>query len=232
MKRFAALLFVLLLVLTGCQGKTVMEGDGAKISNMEFAYHFWTEINSSKEALQEQVDMSKPLDEQMYDETTTWQDYLIDQVLAQVERTMCLVTVAEEVGFGLPAEYEDSLDDVMVNFADAAMGLGYKNVSAYLKDLYGRGADEESFRAYLYNTHLATAYAENLYNTTVPTEEEVLAYMEKAPAVYGEDGMEHALRDLHSEDYNNAIMTAINGCTFTTHRENIRITAPKGLDEN
>ena len=50
MKRFAALLFVLLLVLTGCQGKTVMEGDGAKISNMEFAYHYWTEINSSKEA--------------------------------------------------------------------------------------------------------------------------------------------------------------------------------------
>ena len=213
MKRFAALLFVLLLVLTGCQGKTVMEGDGAKISNMEFAYHYWTEINSSKEALQEQVDMSKPLDEQMYDETTTWQDYLIDQVLAQVEETMALVFAAQDDGFEMPKDYEESLDDVIVNFTDAAMGGGYKDLSAYLKDIYGRGADEESFRAYLYNTHLATAYADELYARSEPTEEEALAYMEKNPGAYADSGIEQALQDLHSEDYNNAIMTAINSYT-------------------
>lgn len=232
MKKVTALLLMMLLLLTGCKGKTVMKSEDFKLSNAEFAYYYWTEINSGKDALQESVDLSKPLDEQMYDETRTWQDYLTDHVLEQVKETMALVFAAQDDGFELPKDYEESLDDVIVNFTDAAMGGGYKNLSAYLKEIYGKGAKEDSFRQYLYYTHMAAAYADTLYARSEPTEEEALAYMEKNPGAYADSGIEQALQNLHSEDYNNAIMTAINGCTFTTHRENIRITAPKGLDEN
>lgn len=232
MKRYIALIFVLLLVLSGCQGKTVMKCEDIKLSNTEFSYYYWSEYFYSEETLKEQADLTKPLDEQMYDETATWQDHLIDNVLAQVEETMCLVLAAKDAGFELPAEYEETLDDVMVNFIDSAMGMGYKNTSAYLKSLYGKGADEESFRAYLYDTHMASAYADELYKTSVPTEEEALAYMEKNPAAYQEGGLEQAIDDLHAENYNNAILTVINAYDFTVRRDNIRITAPKGLYEN
>lgn len=231
MKRSLALVFVLLLVLSGCQGKTVMKSEDFKLSNTEFSYYYWTEYFYSEEALKEQADLTKPLDEQMYDETTTWQDHLTDQIIDQVEETMCLVFAAHDAGFEMPAEYEETLDDVMVNFIDSAMGMGFKNTSAYLKSLYGKGADEDSFRQYLYCTHLAAAYAEELYKTTAPTEEEALAYMEKNPAAYQESGLEQAVEDLHAENYNNAILTAINAYTITVSRENIRITAPEGLYE-
>ena len=229
MKRFFAL-FLALLVLSGCKGRTVMKSEDFKLSNTDLAYHYWTEVNSGKEALQDLVDLSVSLDAQMYDETRTWQDYLTDHVLEMVEETMSLVFAAQEEGFELPTEYEDLLDDVIVNFTDAAMGLGYKNVSAYLKDIYGRGAEEESFREYLYNVHLASAYADELSYRSEPTEEQVLAYMDRHP-VYGEDDMEQARQDLHSENYNNAVLTIINSYPFTVDRDNIRITAPKGPKE-
>ncbi len=230
MKRFCAL-FLILLLLTGCKGRTVIKSEDFKLSNTEFSYYYWSEFNYNKEALQNEVDVSKPLDEQMYDETNTWQDYLTDYVLNSVEETMSLVFAAWDEGFEMPAEYEETRDDVMVNFADAAMGMGYKNVSAYLKDLYGRGADEDSFRQYLYCSHLAAAYADELYRRSEPTEEEALAFMEKNPAAYIEGGAEQAKEDLHAENYNNAILEVINAYDFTVSRENIRITAPEGLYE-
>ena len=232
MRRSIAWILILLLTLTGCQGRTVLKSDGFKLSNTEFSYYYWSEYFYSEETLKEQVDLTKPLDEQMYSETATWQDHLTDRILSQVEETMCLVFAAEEAGFELPAEYEETLDDVMVNFIDSAMGQGFKDTSAYLKSLYGKGADEESFRAYLHDTHMASAYAEELYQTSAPTEEEALAYMEKNPAAYEEGGLAQAMEDLHAENYNNAILTVINAYTFTANRDNIRITAPKGLYEN
>lgn len=230
MKRIAALLLVL-LVLTGCQGKTVMKSDDFKLSNTEFAYYYWTEFNYSKEALQQQIDPSKPLDTQMYDDTQTWQDYLIGHVLSMVEETMCLVFAAWDEGYEMTTEYEEALDDVIVNFTDAAMGQEYKNLSAYLKALYGKGADEDSFRQYLYCTHLASAYADELYSRSAPTEEEAQAFMEKNSGAYAEGALEQAMEDLHAENYNNAILEVINAYSFTIHRENIRITAPEGLYE-
>lgn len=233
MKRIMALV-LLLLVLTGCSGATVLRSDGFRLSNTEFAYYYWSEFFYYREIYEdyaETLDMSKPLDEQMYDETRTWQDYMIDRSVSMVEETMSLVFAAEEAGFEMTEEYEDAYDDVMVNFADAAMGQGYKNVSAYLKDSYGKGAEEESFREYLRDTHLASAYADELYAQSAPTEEEAQAYYDRNPAAYEEGGVEQAAEALHSENYNNAIMEVLNTYTFTVDRDKIRITAPKGLYE-
>lgn len=233
MKRITALFLILLLVLTGCQGKTVMKCEDFKLSNTEFSYYYWSEFFYTKEATGSYMDadFEKPLDTQMYDESRTWQDYMIDHTITMVEETMSLVFAAQDAGHEMSKDYEDALDDVIVNFADAAMGQEYKNVDAYLQASYGKGADEDSFRQYLYCTHLASSYADELYAKSVPTEEEAQAYMDANPAAYAEGGLEQAMEDLYAETYNNAILEVLNAYTFTVNRENIRITAPEGLYE-
>lgn len=230
MKRFAVLFLMLTLLLSGCG--TVMKADGYKLSNTEFSYYYWSEYFYFAEVYgqyQENLDTTKPLDEQMYDDTTTWQDYMVEQTITAVEETMALVFAAEEAGFQLPQDYQDAYDDVMVNFIDAAMAQGYKNVDAYLQASYGKGADRESFEAYLFNTHLASAYADKLYEDSVPTEEEAQDYFQENASLYEEGGLDAAMQDLHSERYNNAFREATADCSFTIDRDNIRITAPQGL---
>lgn len=233
MKRIAALFLMLLLVLTGCQGKTVIKSEDFKLSNTEFAYYYWSEFFYTRESTGTfmDADFDKPLDTQMYDETQTWQDYMIDHTITMVEETMSLVFAAWDEGYEMTEDYEEALDDVMVNFADAAMGQSYKNVDAYLQASYGKGADEDSFRQYLYCTHLASSYADELYERCVPSEADAQAYYDANPAAYADGGVEQAKKDLHSENYNNAILEVINAYTFTVDRENIRITAPQGLYE-
>jgi len=233
MKRFAALFLILLLVLTGCQGKTVIKSNDFKLSNTEFSYYYWSEFFYWKEAYGTymDVDFEKPLDTQMYDDTQTWQEYMTDHTITMVEETMSLVFAAWDEGHEMSAEYEEALDDVIVNFADAAMGQEYKNVDAYLQASYGKGADEDSFRQYLYCTHLASSYADELFAQSAPTEEEAQAYLDANPAAYEESGLEQAMEDLHSENYNNAVLNVLNAYEFTVNRDNIRITAPEGLYE-
>lgn len=233
MKRITALFLLLLLVLTGCQGKTVIKSEDFRLSNTEFSYYYWSEFfyyqDVYQEYLQDTVDLSKPLDTQMYDETQTWQDFMTERTITMVEETMSLVFSAWDEGYEMTQEYEDALDDVIVNFTDAAMGQEYKNVDAYLQASYGKGADEDSFRQYLYCTHLASSYADELYTRSAPTEEQAQAYYDRNPGAYEEGGLEQATEDLHSENYNNAILEVLNTYTFTVNRDNIRITAPEGL---
>ena len=231
-KRILPLMLCLAALLSGCSGKTVMRCEDFKLTNTDFSYYYWSEFFYYKgvyEDYESNVDFEKPLDEQMYDETTTWQEFMKDRTINMVEETMSLVFAAQDAGHEMSQEYADELDDVIVNFTDAAMGQEYKNVDAYLKASYGKGAKEDTFRQYLYCTHLASSYADVLYEQSVPTEEEVQAVMEREPDYEG--GAEQAAKDLHGENYNNAILNVINAYDFIVNEENIRITAPKGLYE-
>lgn len=232
MKRFFALAAVFLLLM-GCKADgSVMECGDLSLSNTEFAYYYWSEFFYYKDVYGEynsDVDLEKPLDQQMYDEDTTWQDHFIDQVLPMVEETTAMYLAAEAADFELPQDYADALEDIITNFEDAARVQEYKDLNAYLQSSYGKKANERTFRKYLTATHISSAYADHLYETTRPADAAVEAYFAEHADLYGEDGMEQARRDLHSELYNNAFLAAIAPYPCTVNRENIRITAPEGL---
>lgn len=236
-KKSAALVACLLLcvLLCGCKGGTVIKSDDFKLSNTEFSYYYWSEFFYLRQMSDGKADFdfALPLDEQVYDEETglTWQDHMIDQAVVAVEETMSLAFAAEDAGFALPQEYADAYDDVMVNFTDAAMAQEYKNVDAYLQASYGKGADKESFEQYLYYTHLASAYADELYASSAPSDEQAQQYYEENADYYGADGLEQARKDLHTETYNNAFLEAIAPYSFTVNSDKIRIIAPEGLYE-
>ena len=226
MKRIPVL-FLLLSVLTGCAGTTVLQSEDFTLSNTEFSYYYWSEFFYVQGVYGSfaDADFNQPLDKQMYDETRSWQDYLTDQTLTMVKETMSLVFAAQDAGHELSEEYEKSFETVMADFTADATEKGYKTMDAYLKDSYGRDATEESFRQYLYCTHLAASYDDALYAACAPTEEEAKAYLEQS----SEADLAQATENLHMQTYKNAQAEIFKTYSFAVNREKIRITAPKGL---
>jgi len=166
--------------------RVVLTCGDRRMTNTELAYYYWSEYfyftNVYSDYLGDMLDTSKPLDEQMYDSDTTWQDYLLSQSLVTVKDTLSMVFEAEKAGFTLPQTYETSYEKVLSDFSDYAVRLGFTkddgsaDVDAYLQDSYGEGAALESFQSYLHDSYLASAYADSLYAAVDPTDDEVEAY--------------------------------------------------------
>lgn len=184
---------------------------------------------------------SKPLADQPYDAEISWEDYLLEETLTTVRDTMAMVFRAEEEGFQLPAEYDGTYQQVLVNFAAAAQEGGYRDLEAYLRASYGKKADEVSFSAYLHDSHLAAAYADQLLADCLPTDEETRAYFAERSADYvahydcdPEDEstwLELARADLQQETYQNAFLAICDQYTFLVNRDAVRLTPPEGLYE-
>ena len=169
----ALLLLALLAGLCAC-GRTA-ETDGAvlrcgslELTNRDLAYYYWSEyyflINEGGSSLDPDTDPAS----QLADDSRTWQDTLLDRALLTVQDTSAMVLAAQEAGFTLPADYQDSLEQTLQNLTAYAEALGFTDESgaadtaAYLRASYGPEADEESFRRYLEHAYLATAYADAL----------------------------------------------------------------------
>ena len=168
-----------------------------QMTNTELAYYYWSEYfyftNVYKDYLSGMLDTSKPLDEQMYDSDTSWQDYLLEQALVTVKDTLSMVFKAQEENFTMPADYEKSYEKVLSDFSGYAVKLGFTkedgsaDIGAYLQDSYGEGATLESFQNYLYDSYLASAYSDSLYNAIQPTDEEIEAYFDAHADEYAEN---------------------------------------------
>jgi hypothetical protein len=172
----------------GEMSRVVLTCGDYKMTNTELAYYYWSEYFYFTKVysgyLKGMFDASKPLSEQMYDKNTTWQDYLLKQALVTVKDTLSMSFRAKEKGYKMPSDYEKSYETVLSNFSDYAKKLsftkedGSADVDAYLQDSYGEGATLETFKTYLYDSYLASAYADSLYNAVEPSAEEVETYFD------------------------------------------------------
>lgn len=227
MKRLLPLLLAVLL-LTGCQ-KAVMTSGDFRLSATEFSYYYWSEFFYLQEAygqyLEGTVDFSEPLDE-------TWQEYLTQQALDVAADTITLVFAAEKEGFILPEDYARSLDDTWQSFLDASGG----DMDAYLQASYGEKATPDSFRVYLEHAHLANAYADYLYESLDPTQEEVEQYLQNHMGEYLDAGLTdeaeqlaRAKDDLLSELHGEQVRALRAECDFKIDRNSISIVPPAGL---
>ncbi len=168
-----------------------------RLTNTELAYYYWSEYfyftNVYKNYLTGMLDTSKPLDEQMYDEDTTWQDYILGQALVTVKDTLSMVFEAKKENFAMPDDYEQSYEKVLSDFSSYAVKLGFTkkdgsaDIDAYLQDSYGEGASLASFKSYLYDSYLASAYSDSLYNAITPTDEQIETYFDAHADEYAEN---------------------------------------------
>lgn len=236
------LVVICILLASGGDGQVLTCG-ARTLTNTELGYYYWSEFFYFSEAYGEYldgtVDFSVPLEQQAYDNSSSWQDYLLDEALSTVRDTLAMTQEAEAEGFTLPGEYDGTYQQVLVNFAAAATEGGYDSTEAYLQASYGRGATEESFRAYLYDVHLAAAYADRLLEQCAPTDEECRSYFADHQAEYetyydavADDEatwLEQVREDLQTERYQNEVLRIRSSYPCQVRYEGIYLTAPEGL---
>lgn len=239
-----ALVVACIALASGSRGPVLVCGDYA-LDNTELAYYYWSEYFYFSEAygsyLDGTVDFSRPLDQQLWSENQTWQDYLLEETLDTVRQTMSMVFQAQAEGFSMPEDYAGTYQQVLVNFSSAAQTGGYASLDAYLQASYGSGASRESFESYLYHAHLAAAYADHLLEEIQPTDQEVRDYFQLHRGEYEEDSgfdpededqwLDAVREDLRNETYQNQFRAICSQYDFQVNYSAAVLTPPAGLYE-
>ena len=136
-----------------------------KISNAELNYYFIDSVNNFKSqygtyAAMFGMDVTKPLDEQVYDEATgmTWADYFLASAKDSVLSVYALNDAAAAAGHTLTAEEQGIIDSNLATMEMYGVLYGYEDGESYLKAMYGRGASSEGYRKYMEMSALADSY--------------------------------------------------------------------------
>lgn len=193
MKRtILCLLLAVCLLFGGCNAapKIVLQCTAADytMNSDQFQYYFCYQYAAILDAYGDQAfDPKQPLSQQSYDETQSWEDFLVAQALTLAEQTAQLCVAAEAAGFTLPQN-----GDLETITADTAKENGYVNqsgegdVPGYLTAYYGEDATLEGYREFLEAMALASAYSEHLHTAGEFTEEEIEAFYNSHAEDYAE----------------------------------------------
>ena len=136
-----------------------------KISNAELSYYYIDSINNfysqyGSYASLFGLDMTKPLNEQVVDETTglTWADDFYNSAKSDAATVYALADAAAAAGYALPEDEAKSVEDELATLSLYATMYGYSGADQYLKAIYGNGADEKTYMEYNKLRALASSY--------------------------------------------------------------------------
>ncbi len=99
-------------------------------------------------------DITKPLDEQMFDEETSYADYFTDIAVDNAVSTYSIYDAAVAANHQLTDEEKKAADNALATMDLYSSLYGYN----YLKAMYGKGAQEDSFVDYINVTTMAQSY--------------------------------------------------------------------------
>lgn len=111
-------------------------------------------------------DLSKPLSQQTNSQTGgTWAAYYWDTALNNAKTVYAMYDLAVKNNFTLPADYASTINQNMMNIQLSAAFSG-TDTDTMLRSIYGNGANEKTYRAFLETKALATAYYQNHQDST------------------------------------------------------------------
>ncbi len=105
------------------------------------------------------LDLTKPLNEQYYnaDDGITWADFYWDKAVDTAASDYALCELADkDPDFELDEENLADIDNQMMYLSLYAYQFG--SVDAYLRNMYGQGASQDSYKEYLTRSVTASAY--------------------------------------------------------------------------
>jgi len=162
-----------------------------KISNAELNYFFIDSIqtfanNYGSYASLMGLDMTKALDEQYVNEETglTWADDFLNAAKENARTVYAMVDAAEAAGFALPEEEVAQLEAAILNVDAYAAMNGFASGDAYLKAMYGNGADMDSYLEYTKRTALSNAYYAHYAESLTYEDAEIRAMDAENPAAF------------------------------------------------
>lgn len=132
------------------------------------------------------MDVSKPLNEQKctLDESMTWADYFMAMTQDNIKSTYMLCDMAKENNFTLSEDLLAYRDSMVESIKSAATQYKYDSTDAYLEDVFGYGADLESYTKYFEMTLLADAYYAHYADSLTFDADALNAFEAKDPKQY------------------------------------------------
>lgn len=120
----------------------------------------------------------KPLADQIYDKETneTWAHHFMEQGLDKAKADYAVSAKAEAEGYKLSDEEKEALDYNYNMMGTYAQMSGFPNMKEYLKTVYGHGATEASYKAYIERSALAQSYYNSHRESLEYTDEDLSAY--------------------------------------------------------
>ncbi len=127
------------------------------------------------------IDLSKPLDEQIYDEETgmTWEQYFLEDAIFAWHRYQALTDEAEKAGYQLSAEYQKSFSEMRASMEESAKEAGYESVEAMLQADFGSNVTFDDYYYYMEVYYIGNLYFMEVTSKLVFTDAELEAFYEK-----------------------------------------------------
>lgn len=124
------------------------------------------------------IDLTKPLDEQVFDEETgmTFEQMFLETALENWCRDAILVEMSKEADFTPTTEQQTYLDSFRSQLETLSEKNGYDDLEKFIDDQFFPGTSVESYLKYKHLAAYAKFYDEVVYQTILPTQEEVEAY--------------------------------------------------------
>ncbi len=173
--------------------KIVAQFGNHTLTSAEFCYFYWSSytsfLNYHGSDAQNYLDLYTPLDQQMYSEEITWQDYFINDALMAFKQFCVLNDLAENEGFELSETAQEALKNAPEELLSTAQAMGFETAEEYLKANYGGGATEKSYIDYAHDQFIVREYTVALQDSFDFTDEEVENYYDQHAEEYEENGV-------------------------------------------
>lgn len=161
-------------------GPYITVGDH-EIQKAEFDYYYYSSLNSFASTYGSYLsyfglDTSKPLDQQQYSDTMTWDDYFQQQAVNQLKNVYALTDEANEKGFEYDATSD--YDDMVSSIQSYAEQQGVSE-DEYCKSVFGSDATLEGIKPYVEMSGLASAYYNDVKDNIEVTDDEINTYYDE-----------------------------------------------------
>lgn len=137
------------------------------------------------------TDFSKPLNELVYEEETgmTYQQMFLENALESWRRYATLVQMSEDNGFTLNEEQQAELDTFPDYFKELAAEYGYEDTDSFISKEFFPGCSLDSYLKYNSISYKAVCYFDTIYESMVPTQDQIEAYYQEHEAEFVEQNL-------------------------------------------
>lgn len=154
-----------------------------ELTNNALQVYYWQAVNEFQNSYTYYmdptvIDLTRPLDTQFYNEEegTTWQKYFLDVAISSWSRYAALNMVAKEAGYELSEDMQTYVEGLPDQIAEMAISYGFDSANDMINADMGAACDETGYLEYLHTNIYAGQYLDSLYESLVPTMEEMEAY--------------------------------------------------------
>lgn len=135
------------------------------------------------------LDYTKPLDQQQYDENTTWQQFFLESALQTWQTNQAFATYASENGYALPQAHQQHLDSLAQELQESATEAGYGDADEMLQAELGAGCMVADYVQYLTVYYQGYLYFTQLYESLAADEAEILSYFDENQVTFQSAGV-------------------------------------------